>query len=75
MQNSKNCLEDNAPNSRLMGEEILFPFSENVPKLSYSNADFKNFPGDNILGPFQGLNVSVLRKCTETVYSPTAMQN
>ena len=25
----------------------MFSFSENVLKLSYSNAEFKNFPGDN----------------------------
>ena len=35
-------------------EEILIPFSENVPKLSYSNADFQNFPGDNTLDPVLG---------------------
>ena len=27
-------------------ESFYFLFSKNVPKLSYSNAEFKNFPGD-----------------------------
>ena len=31
---------DNTPNSRFRGEESLFSFSKNVPKLSYSNAEF-----------------------------------
>ena len=30
-----------------VGEENLFSSSENVPKLSYSNAEFKKFPCDN----------------------------
>ena len=32
---------DNTPETRFTGEESLFSFSENVPKLSYSNAEFK----------------------------------
>ena len=31
------------------GEESSFLFTENVLKLSYSNTEFKKFPGDNIL--------------------------
>ena len=32
-----------------VGEEYLFSFSENVPKLSYNNAEFKKIPCDNTL--------------------------
>ena len=35
------------PGPRFRGYESLFQFSENLPKLSYSNAEFKIFPGDN----------------------------
>ena len=35
--------------------ESLFSFTKNVLKLAYSNAEFKNFPGDNTLDPgFRG---------------------
>ena len=58
-----------------MGEEILFPFKENVPKLSYSNADFQNFPGDKTLDPV--LEARKVNFRSRKIYwnSPTAMQN
>ena len=36
---------------RFRGKESLFLLSENVPKLSYSNAEFKKIPGDNTPDP------------------------
>ena len=53
-----------------MKGESLFSFSKNVLKLSYINAEFKNFPGDNTPDPrFRGRGkfVLVLRKCTKTL--------
>ena len=46
---------DNTPDPRFRGQESLFSFSENVLKLSYSNAEFKNYLGDNTPEPrFRG---------------------
>ena len=44
MQNSKSFPADNIPDSRFMREESWFNFSGNVPKCSYSNAEFQKFP-------------------------------
>ena len=74
MQNSKHFPGDNAPDPRYRGEEILFLFSENVPKLSYSNADFKNFPGDNTLDPVLGERKFCFRSPKMYQNFPTAMQ-
>ena len=54
----------------------FFSFSENVPKLSYSEAEFKKIPGDNI---FQTpvLGERKVCFCSPKMYqnSPIAMQN
>ena len=60
------------------GEKSLFSFSENVPKLSYSNAEFQNFPGDNTPTFVSGIGkfFFVLRKFTETLlYSNAEFTN
>ena len=36
---------DNTPNPRFREEDSLFSFSKNVPKLSYSNVEFRTNPG------------------------------
>ena len=51
MQNSKKFPGDNTPDPRSRGKESLFLFSENVPKLSYSNAEFKTNSGVKPPGP------------------------
>ena len=54
MQNSK-ILRRTIPRTFVLGGGSLFSFSENVLKLSYSNAEFKNFPGENTPDPrFRG---------------------
>ena len=47
MQKSKNFPGENTLDPRFREEESLFLFSENVPKFSYSNVEFKSSPGDN----------------------------
>ena len=73
------CRIQSSPDSRFRGEECLFSFSENVLKLSNSNAEFKNFPKDNTPDPrFRGnLGKESLFSLSENVYqnSSTAMQN
>ena len=44
MQNSKSFPADSTPDPRFRGEESWFYFSKNVPKRSYSNAEFQKFP-------------------------------
>ena len=77
MQNSQ-ILRGQYPGTRFRGEESLFSFSENIPKLFYSNAEFENFPGDNtrtiVLGA--GKFVFVLGKITKTLsYSNAEFTN
>ena len=66
---------DNIPDLRFRWEENLFSFFENVPKLSYSNAEFKMFLGDNTPDPrFRG-EESLFLFSKMYRNSPIAMQN
>ena len=69
---------DITPDPCFREEESLFLLSENVPKLSYSNAEFKKSPGDNTpdlrsrVGKFAPLSENVP---TYYLNSPKSMQN
>ena len=70
-------LRSNTLYPRFKGEESLILFSKNALKQSYSNATFKNFPGDNV--PDHPSHLWERKFCSRSpkMYqnSPTAMQN